>query len=65
MGQKHLTKTHREIIERLLGKKSLRSLADLRGCSPAAISRKLKRNAKKNDGYGGAAAAEDGMAPGM
>ena len=51
MGQKHLTKTHREIIERLLGKKSLRCIAALLGYSPAAISRELKRNANKNGRY--------------
>ena len=47
MGQKHLTKTHREIIERLLGEKSLRSIADLLGYSPAAISKEIRRNANK------------------
>lgn len=56
MGQKHLTKTHREIIERLLGKKSLRSIADLLGYSPAAISKELKRNANKNGRYDAKAA---------
>ncbi|WP_366141632.1 helix-turn-helix domain-containing protein, partial [uncultured Desulfovibrio sp.] len=44
MGQKHLTKTHREIIERLLGEKSLRSIVDLLGYSPAAISKEVRRN---------------------
>ena len=48
MGQKHLTKTHGEIMERRPGEKSLRSIADLLGYSPAAISREVRRNAKKN-----------------
>ena len=48
MGQKHLTKTHGEIMELLPGGKSLRSIADLLGYSPAAISREVRRNAKKN-----------------
>ncbi|WP_346666791.1 helix-turn-helix domain-containing protein, partial [uncultured Desulfovibrio sp.] len=30
------------------GEKSLRSIADLLGYSPAAISREVRRNAKKN-----------------
>ena len=56
MGQKHLTKTHREIIERLLGEKSLRSIADLLGYSPAAISKEIRRNANKNGRYDAQAA---------
>ena len=56
MGQKHLTKTHGEIMERLPGEKSLRSIADLLGYSPAAISREVRRNAKKNGRYAAQAA---------
>ncbi len=56
MGQKHLTKTHRETIERLLGEKSLRSIADLLGYSPAAISKEVRRNANKNGRYDAQAA---------
>ena len=56
MGQKHLAKTHGEIMERLLGEKSLRSIADLLGDSPAAISREVRRNAKKNGRYDAQAA---------
>ena len=56
MGQKHLTQTHGEIMERLPGEKSLRSIADLLGYSPAAISREVRRHAKKNGRYDAQAA---------
>lgn len=56
MGQKHLTKTHREIIERFLGEKSIRSIAVLLGYSPAAISKEVRRNANKNGRYDAQAA---------
>nr|WP_296305390.1 helix-turn-helix domain-containing protein [uncultured Desulfovibrio sp.] len=56
MGQKHLTQTHGEIMERLPGEKSLRSIADLLGYSPAAISREVRRNANKNGRYAAQAA---------
>ena len=51
MGQKHLTQTHRELIERFLGKRSIRSIAALLGDSPAAIVKEVRRNASKNGRY--------------
>ena len=48
MGQKHLTKTHREIIERWFGIPSIREIARLIGYSPAAVFMESRRNANKN-----------------
>ena len=43
-------------MERLPGEKSLRSIAELLGYSPAAISREVRRNANKNGRYDAQAA---------
>ena len=51
MGQKHLTKTHREIIERWLGTLPIRGIARIIGYSPAAVTREIKRNSNKNGTY--------------
>ena len=56
MGQKHLTKPHREIIEHLRGNFSIRAIASFLGYSPAAISKEIKRNANKNGTYDAASA---------
>ena len=56
MGQKHLTKPHREIIEKLRGIFSIRAIASLLGYSPAAISKEIRRNSNKNGTYDAEAA---------
>ena len=43
MGQKHLAKTHREIMERMQGRCSIRGIAGILGYSPADISGETPR----------------------